>query len=276
MEYRHTGIVATTLPEAQFRALKALHYHGKVRDCPAYNTREKAMMVTIDIIHPLWEPMISKIAPCGPADLQQYVMEMTEGIMDFEYTVAGNWPYTYHDRMIEQLIDIVRILKEDSNSRRAVVVIRRPQDISMDDPPCLQMIQFMINNHCLDCYVTFRSNDAVKAFFMNAFALIQIQKTIAEILGVGVGHYIHTANSFHAYEKDWGMLESCVKRYDDGVELTDFYISVDPEIDDWYGPMQEAIPDIRAKVKKEMEKYGMTHPGYYVGDLEDIIRREFT
>ena len=51
----------------------------------------------------------------------------------------------------------------------------------------------------------FRSNDAYKAGFMNIFALVQLQKKmaerIAEISGkaVKVGRYCHMADSYHLY-----------------------------------------------------------------------------
>ena len=57
----------------------------------------------------------------------------------------------------------------------------------------------------------FRSNDACKASFMNAFALVQLQKRIAESLGVAVGDYTHRANSYHCYEKDFQMLDIYVR-----------------------------------------------------------------
>ena len=66
----------------------------------------------------------------------------------------------------------------------------------------------------------FRSNDACKATFMNAYALTCLQEKVAAELGVDVGSYTHIANSFHAYEKDWELLESYYNRICGGGELT--------------------------------------------------------
>lgn len=264
----HHIVHAATLPEAYHQALAVLHDYGEKRPCPAYNTEEKSISITIDIARPLMEPKISKLIPCGPAELQQYLMEMEDGIMDFEYTV-GNWVYTYHARMIEQLICVVEMLKKDINSRRAVIMIREALDICKEDPPCLTIIQYIVNDGCLDCYVTFRSNDAVKAFFMNAYALIDIQRIIAEILNVKVGRYIHTANSFHAYARDWDRLDTSYKRIRE--EKDKLMI---PEEGEWHEMMLEAIPDIKKKVETELKKHGMTHHGYFVGPLKNVIERE--
>jgi thymidylate synthase len=51
----------------------------------------------------------------------------------------------------------------------------------------------------------FRSNDAYKAAFMNIFALVQLQKLMAEKISqisgkpIEVGRYCHIADSYHIY-----------------------------------------------------------------------------
>lgn len=281
--FMHHSVHAMTLPEAYHRALNVLNTYGEIRPCPAWNTREKSVAITIDIAKPLAEPRISKLIPCDPYALQQYVMEMTEGIMDFEATITGNWSYTYHNRMIGDLIQCLKILKKDPYSRRAIVDIRKATDIASDDPPCLTIIQYLIENGYLNCFVTFRSNDAIKAFFMNAFALIEIQKQMADILGVKVGRYIHTANSFHAYEQDWPKLEGFNNRMCsispdtvktiDGFYINNLVLDYDSE-DGWKPLMEDSIPQINQKVKRQMEKYGIPSYDYYYGKLSDLFERE--
>lgn len=271
--FMHHIVHSLTLPNAYHRALSILNSVGDVRECPAWNTHEKSVAITIDIATPLAEPRISKLIPCDPYALQQYVMEMTEGIMDFETTVSHNWNYTYHNRMIDQLLECIHILKKDPYSRRAVIDIRRDGDLQSDDPPCLTIIQYMITDGKLDCFVTFRSNDAIKAFFMNAFALIEIQKQMADILGVKVGRYIHTANSFHAYEKDWDKLLQFAKRINSIGSDENLAILYDSE-DGWKPLMEEAIPQINQKVGWQMEKYGIHSYDHYYGKLSDLFERE--
>ena len=93
--------------------------------------------------------------------------------------------------------------------------------------------------------VLFRSNDACKAAFMNAFALIMIQKMIADELGIKVGSYTHRANSFHCYERDSGLLDGYVNRIHDGKD-DDITYSYE---DDWKEVMEEFIPEILESVK---------------------------
>ncbi len=91
----------------------------------------------------------------------------------------------------------------------------------------------------------FRSNDACKATYMNAFALIMLQKRIADELGAELGTYTHRANSFHCYERDFSMLEGYVSRIDAAADIDD--ITYDYE--DVWKPMMEGYgPEIDAMV----------------------------
>ena len=246
-------ITADTLPLGYHKALIALKNKGDIVDCADWNTTCKDVSMTIEVLHPLEEPRISKCFIGGPGELQQYVMEMLDGILDFEVE-KGNWVYTYHDRMVrypyggkvyDQIQFVIDDLKRNPSSRRAVVLVRDGSDIGSDDPACLQHIQFFVRNGKLDCKVLFRSNDACKATFMNAFALIMIQKRVADALGVDMGTYTHRASSFHCYEKDFPLLDGYVKRIEEDEEncLIDYE-------DEWQDLMEDEIPEILKKVEE--------------------------
>lgn len=190
-----------TLPETYHMALEKL-------DC----TVEKEITVIMKVLNPLQEPMISKCGIFGYRELEQYRQEMLYGILDFEVE-RGNWHYTYHQRMAKWKQGVIDELKRDPASRRAVIAIRDNEaDMTSGDPACLQMLQYMIRSGKLHCFVVFRSNDAVKACFMNMFALVMLQKEFADKLGVEVGSYTHIATSWHCYPQDVDMLHSFVKR----------------------------------------------------------------
>ena len=126
--------------------------------------------------------------------------------------------------------------------------IRTPEDMGSDDPACWQHVQYFIREGRLHSKVLFRSNDACKATFMNAFALILLQKRIADALGVEMGAYTHRANSFHCYERDFAMLDGYCARIRAGevdCERDDLTFSY---ADDWAEQMEDARPEIAAKV----------------------------
>ncbi len=232
-----------TLPDAYHRALLFLDYNGQPVPCPDYNTTQIEISCTMVVHQPLAEPMISRLFIGGYHELEQYRQEILDGILDFEID-KGNWTYTYHNRIGYQEQFVINELKRNPESRRAVIDIRRLSDMKTNDPACLQHIQYFIRDDKLHCKVLFRSNDACKATFMNAFALIMLQKRIADELGVEVGTYTHRANSFHCYEKDFPLLAGYVERILKGESLTYDYVG------EWDELMEEAKADIAEKVER--------------------------
>lgn len=240
----------TTLPEAYHQSLLFLDMLSEEHSCSDWNTTQKEISLTMVVEEPLAEPMISKMFIGGPKDLEQYCQEMLDGILDFEVE-KGNWSYTYHSRMAEQIPLVVAELKRNPDSRRAVIDIRDWRaDMESKDPACLQNIQYFIRNDKLDCKVLFRSNDACKAAFMNAFALIMLQKKIADELGVEVGEYTHRANSFHCYAKDYDMLGGYALRIVSAKDIGEVTYKYAGE---WDEMMAEARPEI-AKMVEELKE----------------------
>ena len=242
---RELFVDGRTLPEAYHKALKALHVYGEISDCPDYNQLQKECSLTMVIEEPLGEPMISKLFIGGHSDLQQYIMEVLDGILNFR--IGSGWDYTYNSRIAEQLSFLYDELKRNPDSRRAVIDVRdwkhdtKPGNTS---PACLQHIQYFIRNGKLHGKVLMRSNDAPEATFMNAFAFIMLQKRIADNLGYGMGTYTHRANSFHCYEKDFKLLESYIRGIDSENDITFEYEGFYREL------MEESIPGIEMKIKQ--------------------------
>lgn len=238
-------IIDNTLPWAYHRALVALRDRGEITDCADWNCKQKEVSTTIVVLHPLQEPMISKCFIGGWRELEQYRLEMLNGILDFEVE-KGNWTYTYHLRISKHIDWVVEELKRNPSSRRACISVRTDEDEGSDDPACLQHIQFLLRDNKLHMKVLFRSNDACKATFMNMFALICLQEKIANELNVEVGTYTHRANSFHCYDRDFGLLDGYYKRIMDsaGYDLTYQYKG------EWDEMMEECRPDIMEEVKK--------------------------
>ena len=237
-----------TLSEAYHNALVQLWDWGNETDCQDWNCKQLECSMTIVVEEPLREPMISRCWIGGAYELQQYVMEILDGILDFKIKDDLTWDYTYHERYAWQYNWLINELKRNPSTRRAVLSIRDPKiDMEVDDPACLQHIQYFIRDDKLHCKVLMRSNDACKATFMNAFAFIMLQKKIADELGIEVGTYTHRANSFHCYEKDYKMLEDYVKRID----------SASPDTYDYKGEWKELMESYIPKIEEQVEKLKM-------------------
>lgn len=240
-----------TLPEAYHASLILLAENAKITPCPDYNTTQKELSMTLVVAEPLSEPMISRLYAGGYRELEQYRREILDGILDFEIE-RGNWEYTYHSRMAEQFPFILRELRRNPDSRRAVIDVREWRHDSAEgneNPACLQHIQYFIRDGALHCKLLFRSNDACKATFMNAFALIMLQKRFADELGVKMGSYTHRANSYHCYERDFELLDGYVRRIRERPDEVCYdYIGEFKEL------MDMAAPDIERDVAKLRER----------------------
>ena len=243
---------------AYHNALAKLKEEGEFSDCADWGTTQQEVSMTMVVENPLQEPMISKLFIGGPRELEQYRQELLDGILDFEIE-RGNWTYTYHDRMVNYPIErngmysfnqvkfVAEELTRNPSSRRAVILVRDPSvDAFSEDPACLQHIQFFIRGDKLHCKVLFRSNDACKATFMNAFGLIMLQQTLAKALGLEMGTYTHRANSFHCYEKDIPMLEGYCKT----INEKSFDDCTYDYVGEWDELMEEYKADIAAEVRE--------------------------
>jgi thymidylate synthase len=194
--------------------------YDKAGDPPS---KDATMILTI--IDPLSEPMIHKDFIGGPLELQEYVMEVCEGIKDHlirnpEDPTDTRWEYTYHRRLFaydmpgrapyDQIEMMCRKLAEVPHTRRAQAVTWKVwEDNECDDPACLQSLWGRMIEDNGEWYLSmnarFRSNDAYKAAFMNIFALVQLQKMMAARISracgkeTKVGRYCHIADSYHIY-----------------------------------------------------------------------------
>lgn len=101
---------------------------------------------------------------------------------------------------INQIEYILQKLKDKPYSRRAQAITWRPLvDPYHIDPPCLQRIFMRIKDGKLIMQTTWRSRDLFRAWEANVNGMIRIQKSVAEQLGVEIGHYLDFSNSLHIY-----------------------------------------------------------------------------
>lgn len=229
------NISASCLPEAWEKAVLAVWDDGleiktqydKPEDPPS---KDATVMVTVD--DPFFEPRIHKNFPGGPVELESYRQEVIDGVHDHWIDpAAGKWTYTYHERMfsycpvedlrdanstkpfvpVDQIQYVVDLLSKAGHSRRAQAITWMPTaDIKTDDPPCLQRLWFRLveddsGELALNLNSHWRSRDLYKAWFMNAYALTDLQRIIAEKIsaninrGVKVGRYVDISDSLHIY-----------------------------------------------------------------------------
>ena len=233
-------------------------------------SRDCTMILTI--INPSKEPIIHKDFPGGPEELEEYVMEICEGIKDHlirnpEDASDTRWDYTYHHRLFQygttggepfdQIEAMCNTLAETPYTRRALAITWRVgEDNKYFDPPCLQSIWCRISEEdgrrFLNMNVRFRSNDAYKAAFMNIFALTRLQEKMARRISeitknlVEPGRYCHMADSYHIYGSSFQEFE---KRFLRALEMRSF-----KERTIRYEDVRELMEESRTKIREKAKK----------------------
>ncbi len=251
---------------------------GEFIDPPSIDS---TMLMVVE--NPLAEPRFHQCFPGGPADLQEYRMEVVDGIKDHWVDLADKhkWQYTYHERLvkyvcppapfdrtrtvqcIDQLEEVAQQLAKSPYTRRAQAITWQPWiDQKCDEPPCLQRVWFRILEDDdgvwrLNMDVDFRSRDAFKAALMNADAFIflmeRMAKRVEEIGGkpVMLGRYCDKSNSYHIYGKD---IKQFVEVFLAMVHTRTWENRTYTE--EFLAPMmKEAIPVIIEKVRKYDEEH---------------------
>ncbi|MHC4714873.1 MAG: thymidylate synthase, partial [Planctomycetota bacterium] len=248
--------------------------YDKPSDPPSYEAT-----LTYVTLEPLSEPMIHMCFPGGPADLEEYAMEVCEGIKDhwqrdIDDPTDERWEYTYHARMfaynlpdgtvVDQFEKVARRLagvdnpKETFKRSNQVSLWKPWEDPRWSSPPCLQRIWFRVmpgadGRLYLNMNVHFRSRDAFDAAFMNSFAFIRLMKMMRDrvvelnpALDLQLGRYADTSDSFHIYGSKFREVE---ERFLGGIKNRTFEERTASYADVWKEMMDEERPRIIEKVR---------------------------
>ena len=268
-------IIGETLPECWEKAVLACWEQGdsfptqydKLGDP---NSRD--VTILIHIKKPMKEPRIHRAFPGSLEDLEKYRSEVLGGVHDHWINPKeGKWEYTYHERLfeydflteIDQIAECIKMLKNCGFTRRAQAVTWKVwEDLNINDSPCLQRLWFRVQNGKLNMNIHMRSNDSFKAAFMNMYAFVELQKWVADQVGVEIGEYIHIVDSFHiygSYFKEFeGFLETVKNRkFEDRVWRSDDKDIVIPSFIDGCNVLlqEQNMPEIMKEKVRERKLY---------------------
>jgi hypothetical protein len=105
-------------------------------------------------------------------------------------------PCDYGVRVGSQLDRCVERIREDSDTRRAIIVLGHPDD---DTPCCIQEIQFLVRDKKLLTVAYMRAWDSFLGLPYDITMFRALQRHVADSLRLEVGNVVVMTASYHKY-----------------------------------------------------------------------------
>lgn len=156
-----------------------------------------------------------------------------------EFLVDGKFDYTYPERInnivrykdfnLTKLEAVIELLKEDPDTRKAILNIYGSAIIEVDKDfyiqedsdnldghariPCSMYYDFLIRENQKGervLHITYhqRSSDFITFFGTDVYFAWKLMEYVADKVGVKPGYLYHTIDSIHSYKKDWTKLKT--------------------------------------------------------------------
>jgi thymidylate synthase len=106
----------------------------------------------------------------------------------------------YTNQGVDQLAQVLHLLKTDPSSRRIIMTAWNPKDLDkMALPPCHMNAQFYVSNNKLSCKMTQRSADMGLGVPFNIASYALLTHILAWATNLEPGEFIHSIGDCHVY-----------------------------------------------------------------------------
>lgn len=103
-------------------------------------------------------------------------------------------------RTIDQLSNVIELIKTKPDSRRMIVCAWNPGEVDkMALPPCHSLFQFYVADNKLSCQLYQRSADIFLGVPFNIASYSLLTMMIAQVCGLELGDFVHTTGDTHLY-----------------------------------------------------------------------------
>ena len=107
---------------------------------------------------------------------------------------------TPNNETIDQITNVIQMIKTNPNSRRLIVSSWNVAEIDkMALPPCHCLFQFYVRDEKLSCQLYQRSADAFLGVPFNIASYSLLTMMVAQVTGLESGEFIHTFGDVHIY-----------------------------------------------------------------------------
>jgi thymidylate synthase len=116
-------------------------------------------------------------------------------------------------REIDQLAELISMIKTNSKSRRLMLTAWNPADVPhMALPPCHCLFQFHVAKGCLSCQLYQRSADIFLGVPFNIASYALLTHMIARICGLKPGEFVHVLGDAHLYSNHFDQAREQLSR----------------------------------------------------------------
>lgn len=228
-------IEARDLPDAWFQCIYGIFEDDGVREYKVEKGSFEGVMrrqfdvIMVNIEYPAVRPLIPDI----PVELgipQPTSMEYVEDYLQYLMTdrKRENEVYTYGERLtnpkvsirgeelsfgvnpIQEVINMYRNNRHGTN--QAIMEVGMPQDILLEDPPCLRLIDTRLMDGKLHFVLYFRSWDLWAGFPSNLAAIQLLKEYMCHEIGVEDGSIVAVSKGLHLYEYSFGLALKRLRR----------------------------------------------------------------
>lgn len=107
---------------------------------------------------------------------------------------------TADGRVVDQISNVIRQIKESPNSRRHIVTAWNPGELAqMALPPCHCLFQFYVAEEKLSCQLYQRSGDVFLGIPFNIASYALLTMVVAQVCNLQPGDFVHTIGDAHLY-----------------------------------------------------------------------------
>lgn len=104
------------------------------------------------------------------------------------------------EHKVDQLQDVIEMIKSNPNSRRLIVCAWNPMVIDqMALPPCHSLFQFYVADGKLSCQLYQRSADLFLGVPFNIASYALLTMMVAKVCNLELGDFVHTMGDVHIY-----------------------------------------------------------------------------
>ncbi len=119
----------------------------------------------------------------------------------------------YTGKGVDQLAEVIRLIKEDPRSRRILFNLWNVSDLKkMALPPCAMMAQFYVDKGRLSCAMYQRSADLFLGVPFNIASYSLLTCMIAQVCNLEVGEFVHHLGDVHLYSTHFGVVQEQLDR----------------------------------------------------------------